>query len=166
MSPFIINKVVKVKIVIFLSKHKNIYLHLCGWVHIHPKQKWNWCSTFIWHLSLLHLQWSYGHRGQEREKKNRLVTSPSKANSETHRTNNFVHTFIPKGNLERSIKPTVMLLHCGRKPEYLEGTHRVNTKNYMKKDRHSSPWPSCSKATVMPTPPPCSSRSLLVCHHH
>ncbi|MED6290027.1 hypothetical protein CHARACLAT_008882 [Characodon lateralis] len=33
------------------------------------------------------------------------------------------HSFVPKGNLEKSINLTLMFLDCGRKPEYLERTH-------------------------------------------
>ncbi|MED6256522.1 hypothetical protein ATANTOWER_028002 [Ataeniobius toweri] len=34
-----------------------------------------------------------------------------------------IHSFTPKGNLEKSVNLTVVVLDCGKKPEYPERTH-------------------------------------------
>ncbi|MEQ2284239.1 hypothetical protein AMECASPLE_019573 [Ameca splendens] len=51
------------------------------------------------------------------------VASPSQGSTETHRTKNQAHTLIPTGNLQTPINLTVMVLGCGRKPEYTGRTH-------------------------------------------
>ncbi|MED6266838.1 hypothetical protein CHARACLAT_006080 [Characodon lateralis] len=50
----------------------------------------------------------------------RQVTSQSKDNTEIQDKQPCMHSFTPKGNLERPINLTVMFLDCVRKPEYPE----------------------------------------------
>lgn len=51
-------------------------------------------------------------------------------------------------HLESAISLTCMSLGCGKKPEYLEGTHEETrrTCKHHKGRRESNPWPSCCEA--------------------
>ncbi|MEQ2287803.1 hypothetical protein AMECASPLE_016305 [Ameca splendens] len=66
-----------------------------------------------------------------------------------------VHSVISKGNLERPIYLTVMFLDCGRKLENPVKIHACTGEN-MQTPCRKDPGPSCCKATVLPTAPPCS----------
>ncbi|MED6241687.1 hypothetical protein ATANTOWER_023963 [Ataeniobius toweri] len=80
------------------------------------------------------------------------VTSPSQGNTQA-----TMHT--PTGNLELPINLTGMSLDCGRKPEYPVRTHACTgrtCKLHTERLWESNPGPSCCKATVLPTAPPCS----------
>ncbi|MEQ2242828.1 hypothetical protein ILYODFUR_000795 [Ilyodon furcidens] len=75
--------------------------------------------------------------------------------------------FTPKGKLERPINQlTVMFLDCGGKPEY-PGENPCMQREIMQTlcrktpGRDSIRGPSCCKATVLPTGPPCSKKELM-----
>ncbi|MEQ2206210.1 hypothetical protein XENOCAPTIV_025708 [Xenoophorus captivus] len=82
------------------------------------------------------------------------VASPSQGNTQT-----TMHT--PKGNLERPINLTGMSLDCveeARVPGENPHIQRENMQAPCRKTPswESNPGPSCCKATVLPTAPPCS----------
>ncbi|MEQ2225653.1 hypothetical protein ILYODFUR_019663 [Ilyodon furcidens] len=72
-----------------------------------------------------HLQQSTGRRCSTARTGH--LTNPSQGNTQTT-MHTFIHT--PKGNLERAINLTSMSLDCGRKPEYLVGTHACMGRTY------------------------------------
>ncbi|MEQ2169894.1 hypothetical protein GOODEAATRI_029701 [Goodea atripinnis] len=74
------------------------------------------------------------------------------------------HLFTPKGKLEKPIYITVMFLDCGRKPEN-PCMHEENMQTPCRKtpSQESDPGPSCCKATVLPTVPPCSQFYSVLC---
>ncbi|MEQ2263389.1 hypothetical protein XENORESO_007049 [Xenotaenia resolanae] len=69
--------------------------------------------------------------------------------TQRHTGQTTMHTL----NVERPIYLTVMFLECGRKPEYPVRTHACTGRTPA---RESNPGPSCCKAAVLPTVPPCS----------
>ncbi|MEQ2189990.1 hypothetical protein GOODEAATRI_030929, partial [Goodea atripinnis] len=64
------------------------------------------------------------------------------------------HPFTPKGNLEKPINLTVMFLDCGRRePMYAQGNIKLHVER--PKTPRKNLGPSCCKATVLTTVPPC-----------